>query len=230
MVTGSLPSRNMNRVSWLRFSIALGVLAGVIYGAYHSGFISHFNQEELRMYITRAGALAPLLYMATYAVATVLFVPGAAITLLGGALFGLWWGTLYTVVGATIGAVVAFFIARFFGRDFFGSLIAHERFQRVRTYDTALAANGFITMLVLRLVPLFPFNALNYSLGLTSVRSRAYIIGTFLGIIPGTFAYTYFGDSLFSLDIASIAIALVLVIFVTLLGRFVLKHYGHPQK
>jgi uncharacterized membrane protein YdjX (TVP38/TMEM64 family) len=181
------------------------------------------------MYIEGAGIFAPLYYVATYAVATILFVPGAPLTLLGGVLFGPYFGALYTVIGATFGAVAAFAVGRFFGRKLLETTLQSKRLGKLRHYDEGLRERGFLTTLILRLIPLFPFNALNYALGLTAVKPSAYAAATLLGIIPGTFAYTYFGDSLAMLDVGSIAIAILLMIAVSVLGHVLLKRHGHKS-
>ncbi len=165
---------------------------------------------------------APLFYIAFYAIATVLFVPGTPLTLIGGALFGPVFGTLYTVLGASLGACGLFLATRYL-RTFFTFRSDGALVERVRVYDEKLRQHGFVTVLFLRLVPLFPFNGVNAALGLTSVSFRAYALATVIGIVPGTFAYTYFGDSLASLNPTRIVIGVLAIGAVILLGRFIYK-------
>ena len=105
----------------------------------------------------------------------------------GAALFDLFEATLYTWIGATLGATLAFLLARLLGRDFFAQLLA----GRLQALDERLSRNGFFNMLILRLVPLIPFNAINFGAGLTSIRLRDYVLATAIGILPGTFVYQY---------------------------------------
>jgi uncharacterized membrane protein YdjX (TVP38/TMEM64 family) len=163
-------------------------------------------KEKILMF----GMLAPFAYMLAYAVATVVFVPGAPLTIAGGALFGPIFGTLYTVVGATAGAVLAFILTRTIGRGFVGDLEG-EKWKKLSKYDKKMEENGLGAVLFLRFVPLFPFNGLNFALGLTKVKFKDYFWGTIIGILPGSFAYVYLGDSLASPSVWKIALAILLL-------------------
>jgi uncharacterized membrane protein YdjX (TVP38/TMEM64 family) len=116
-----------------------------------------------------------------------LFVPGTLLTALGAALFGAYQGFLYVWIGAMLGSSAAFWIGRTLGREFAASVIG----DRLRKYDDAIERNGFATVLYLRLV-YFPFTAMNFGMGLTKVRFWDYFFGTALGIIVGTFVFTFF--------------------------------------
>ncbi len=140
----------------------------------------------------RSSVWAPLLFVVIYAAATAVALPGSALTIAGGAIFGLWFGALLNTLGANIGASAAFGLARWLGRD------GAERIggRRLAGLDRAMAERGFIGLLILRLIPLFPFNALNVGSGLTAMRWRDYALATVLGILPGTMVYTFFADAL----------------------------------
>ena len=114
-------------------------------------------------------------------------VPGTLLTTLGAAIFGPYFGFLYVWVGAMIGSTLAFFIGRYLGRDFAASLIG----DKLKKYDEGIERNGFASVLYLRLV-YFPFTPLNFGMGLTRVRFWDYFAGTGLGIIVGTFIFTFF--------------------------------------
>lgn len=213
---------------WQRFGIALGALLVVVSLVYYVREQGLFDPMVLRELVAGYGVYAPLIYVALYAGATMLAIPGAALTLTGGILFGPLIGTVATVVGASLGATGSFLLVRWFRRDSTtqpsGST---SRWQRVvAKYDTRIAASGFVTVLILRLMPIVPFSALNYALGFTSVRTRDYIGATVLGIVPGTFAYVYFGDALAMLTPLHIVSALALIGGVVLLGKYLRRHYG----
>ena len=125
--------------------------------------------------------------MFIYAVGVCLFLPGTLLTGLGAAIFGAYWGFVYVWFGAMLGAGASFYIGRTLGREFAASLIGN----RLKKYDDAIERNGFATVLYLRLV-YFPFTPMNFGMGLTKVRFRDYILGTGLGIIVGTFIFTFF--------------------------------------
>ena len=145
------------------------------------------TREALGNFLNAAGFWAPLLFLLVYAVGVCLFVPGTLLTALGAAIFGSYWGFLYVWIGAMFGASAAFWIGRTLGRDFAASVIG----DRLKKYDDAIERNGFAAVLYLRLI-YFPFTAMNFGMGLTKVRFWDYFFGTALGIIVGTFIFTFF--------------------------------------
>jgi uncharacterized membrane protein YdjX (TVP38/TMEM64 family) len=149
------------------------------------------TKESLSRFLVGAGFWAPLTYMLIYAVGVCLFVPGSLLTALGAALFGAYRGFLYVWFGGMAGASAAFWIGRTLGREFTASIIG----DRLRKYDDAIERNGFATVLYLRLV-YFPFTLMNFGMGLTKVRFWDYFFGTGLGIIVGTFIFTFFVGTL----------------------------------
>jgi uncharacterized membrane protein YdjX (TVP38/TMEM64 family) len=148
---------------------------------------NYLTAEALGRFLETAGIWAPVVYMAIYSVGVCLFLPGTLLTGLGAAIFGAYWGFLYVWIGAMIGASAAFFIGRTLGREFASSLIG----DKLKKYDDAIERNGFAAVLYLRLV-YFPFTPMNFGMGLTKVRFRDYVTGTGLGIIVGTFIFTFF--------------------------------------
>jgi uncharacterized membrane protein YdjX (TVP38/TMEM64 family) len=152
-----------------------------------TGLKDYLKAEQLEAFIETAGLWAPVIYIILYAVGVCLFLPGTLLTGLGAAIFGAYWGFLYVWTGAMIGASAAFFIGRTLARDFAASLIG----DRLKRYDEAIERNGFATVLYLRLL-YFPFTPMNFGMGLTAVRFRDYFFGTALGIIVGTFVFTFF--------------------------------------
>ena len=144
-------------------------------------------------FITRLaglGAWAPLAFVLAYILATVALVPGSILTLAAGALFGLWKGALLAFIAATLGAAAAFLVARHLARDFVHRKLGGD--PRVAAIDRAIGDHGRKIVFLLRLSPAFPFNLLNYLLGLTTVRFTDYLIAS-LGMLPGTFLYVYYG-------------------------------------
>lgn len=147
----------------------------------------YLTLEALQQFLNGAGLWAPVVFILLYAGGVCLFIPGTLLTGLGAAIFGAYWGFLYVWLGAMLGAGLAFFIGRFLGRDFAASLVG----DRLKKYDDAIGRNGFATVLYLRLV-YFPFTPMNFGMGLTSVGFRDYLLGTGLGILVGTFIFTFF--------------------------------------
>jgi uncharacterized membrane protein YdjX (TVP38/TMEM64 family) len=140
--------------------------------------------------VDRLGAWGPILFAAAYAIATVAFVPGTILTLVAGALFGLAAGTATVFAGAVAGSTAAFFIARYAARGFVGRKIAgNPRFERI---DRAVGEKGLPIVILMRLSPAFPFNLLNYALGLTKISLRDYLIAS-VAMLPSTFLFVYYG-------------------------------------
>jgi len=148
---------------------------------------NYLTAQALGQFLETAGYWAPVLFMLIYTVGVCIFLPGTLLTGLGAAIFGAYWGFLYVWIGAMLGASAAFFIGRTLGREFAASLIG----DRLKKYDDAIERNGFATVLYLRLV-YFPFTPMNFGMGLTKVHFRDYFFGTGLGIIVGTFIFTFF--------------------------------------
>jgi len=147
----------------------------------------YLTVDSLGRFLNRAGFWAPVVFMLVYAAGVCLFLPGTLLTGLGAAIFGAYWGFTWVWIGAMLGATVAFFIGRTLGREFAASLIGN----RLKRYDDAIERNGFATVLYLRLV-YFPFTPMNFGMGLTKVHFWDYFAGTGLGIIVGTFIFTFF--------------------------------------
>jgi uncharacterized membrane protein YdjX (TVP38/TMEM64 family) len=162
------------------------ILTAIIFVRY-TPIKEYLNAEALGRFLATAGLWAPVVFMAIYAVGVCLFLPGTLLTGLGAAIFGAYWGFVYVWFGAMMGASAAFWIGRTLGRDFAASLIG----DRLQKYDDAIERNGFATVLYLRLV-YFPFTPMNFGMGLTKVHFRDYVFGTGLGIIVGTFIFTFF--------------------------------------
>ena len=146
------------------------------------------------------GVWGPVVFVAGYATATVAFVPGVLLTLAAGAIFGLLRGTLYVFVGATLGACGAFLVARYLARRAIERKLADR--PRFAAIDRAVGREGRKIVFLLRLSPAFPFNLLNYALGLTRVRFVDYLVAC-VGMLPGTFLYVYYGKLLG--DVAAVA-------------------------
>ncbi len=204
--------------------LKLALLVAVLVGGYLLA-----TQTPLSDYLTRDGIgdamawlsghpWAPGIFIAVYAAATALAVPGTILTLAGGALFGFYWGTLFNFVAANIGANAAFLIARTLGRDGIRGLIGKDS-NALEKLDNVVHRHGFRGLLTLRLIPLVPFNALNFGSGLMPLRWRTYAVATLVGILPGTAVYTFFADALLqgSREASTDALVRVLIAGVLLL-------------
>ncbi|MEA3409978.1 MAG: VTT domain-containing protein [Pseudomonadota bacterium] len=176
----------MNNNRLIRILLIIGLVTGVTLAVVYR---DRFDAEALEAWILGSGPLAPLIFIFIYAAAAVLVLPGSVLTLAGGALFGPVLGTLYNLAGATLGATLAFLIARHLASDW----VAEKAGGRVRQLINGVEGEGWRFVAFVRLVPLFPFNLLNYALGLTRIRILHYVVASFFFMLPVTFAYTYLG-------------------------------------
>ena len=183
---------------------------------------------EVRSLVERAGPWGPAVYVAAYALLTVLLVPGSPLTVAAGVLFGPFLGTGLAVVGASLGATGAFLWGRRLGRDGVAQ-VAGDGVQRV---DRWLAGRGVTAVLYLRLLPIVPFNLSNPAAGVTAIRLRDFVVGTVLGIVPGTFAFAALGGSIDDLTsptfLSALALLVALAVGAPLVERRVRADRGTP--
>ncbi len=180
--------------------IALLVLVGITLvaapaQAQETANSSGFNPQQLLrnalQWVDDLGAIAPIAFIIIFIIATVAFLPGSILTLGGGVLFGVFQGSIYVFLGATIGATLAFLVDRYLARGWISQKIAGN--QKFSAIDKAVGKEGLKIVLLTRLSPIFPFNLLNYGLGVTGVSLKDYVLGS-VGMIPGTIMYVYIGS------------------------------------
>ena len=183
-IASGMPNR---KKAIMKASIFVVFIILAIYVVKFTPARGYLTTETLGNFLDSAGFWAPMVFVLVYAAGVCLFLPGTLLTGLGAAIFGAYWGFVYVWLGAMIGASGAFWIGRTLGREFAASLIG----DKLKKYDDAIERNGFATTLYLRLV-YFPFTPMNFGMGLTKVRFWDYFVGTGLGIIVGTFIFTFF--------------------------------------
>lgn len=182
------------------FKIGLLIIVGITLAAapvqaQESLASSGFNPQELLrnalQWVNDLGAIAPIAFILIYIIATVAFLPGSVLTLGAGVLFGVIQGSIYVFIGSTIGATLAFLVGRYLARGWISRKIAGN--QKFSAIDRAVGQEGFKIVALTRLSPIFPFNLLNYGLGVTGVSLKDYVIAS-IGMIPGTVMYVYIGS------------------------------------
>ncbi len=177
----------------LKRILILLVLAAVIGALNLTGATRFLDQAYLRQWVESWGLLAPLVYILIYTVAPVLFLPGLPITIVGGILFGPFWGVVYTITGATAGASAAFLVARYAAGDVIRHRLTSPRWRRL---DEGVTRHGWKIVAFTRLIPVFPFNLLNYAFGLTAIPFLHYVVVSFICMLPACIAFIVFSSSL----------------------------------
>lgn len=178
----------MKSNKYLRLLLFLLIIIGIVAVLLNR---DQLDISSIQANLDRLGIFAPIIFIGLYILGTVLFFPGSLLTLVGGALFGPWLGTLYNLTGATLGATLAFIVSRYLGSEWVqqkASGILQKLLEGVET-------EGWRFIAFVRLVPLFPFNLLNYALGLTRIKLLPYMLTTWICMIPGGFAYTWLGHA-----------------------------------
>jgi uncharacterized membrane protein YdjX (TVP38/TMEM64 family) len=173
-----------SRLPWLLAAVA-AVVVLVLLGRQLGAQVDNFVR-----WVDGLGAWAPVVFVAGYALATVAFVPGSLLSLAAGALFGVFGGAVYVFLGALLGSTAAFLIARYLARERVERRVRGDR--RFAAVDRAVGEDGRKIVFLLRLSPVFPYNLLNYALGLTRVRLADYLLAA-VGMLPGILLYVYSG-------------------------------------
>ncbi len=206
----------------LRISVLLLLVAGITVAIIYR---DQFDVNAMERWVKDAGSAGPVVFMLIYAIGTVFFLPGSVLTLAGGALFGPVFGTFYNLTAATVGAMVSFIVARYLAHDW----VEKKTAGRMKQLKQGVEGEGWKFVAFVRLVPLFPFNLLNYALGLTKIKFSHYTIATYIFMLPGAIAYTYLGyagreaiaggDSLIQKIMLALALLAIVGFLPSLIGR-----------
>jgi uncharacterized membrane protein YdjX (TVP38/TMEM64 family)/rhodanese-related sulfurtransferase len=170
---------------WIGFAVLIGAIGVALL------LREHFDAAHLTTTVDKLGVWAPIGFIVAFAMAAVLFLPGAVLGLAGGALFGPLWGAMLNLAGGTLGAAVAFLIARHLAADWVRRRVGGRLGEIIRGVD----AEGWRFVAFVRLMPIFPFNLANYALGLTRISSWQYLAATAICMIPGSAAYAWLGHA-----------------------------------
>lgn len=176
----------MNRRNLSRLLLVAVLLAGIVVVTLNR---DQLNQAAVEAWLARLGLWGHVVYVLIWLVWPPLFLPGAPLTLAGGALFGPLLGTVYTSIGSVGGATLAFLLARYLAGDW----VARKTGGTLARVKAGVEEEGWRFVAFTRLVPLFPFNVLNYAFGLTAIPLRTYVFTSWLCMLPGTAGYAYIG-------------------------------------
>lgn len=216
---------------WWKLVLALVVVVGGVLAARHFGLFELFtmdNVDKLDAWFAGLGFWAPLVFLVVWIVACVFFLPGLPVTIVGALVFGPVLGTLYSSVGATIGATAAFLVGRYAARDMVEGLLRKNR--SLRKIDDGVERQGWRMLMITRLVPLFPFNAQNYVYGLTKISLPTYVIVSFLCMLPGCLAFNFMAGSIrtgeFGKFLIYLAAGAIVFVVLSLLPGWIKKRYA----
>ncbi len=190
-----MPNSNNKKKNIIKLLVFAGVIFSIIVLIKTTGLDQYLDKDKLHSWIKGFGVWGPLAYILLYSITPSLLLPGLPVTIVAGLAFGPFYGTILALTGATIGASIAFLIARYFARHQVEELVK----GRLKSIDEGVEQKGWIYVAITRLIPIFPFNLLNYAFGLTKIRFGQYVLTSFICMMPGTAAYVIFSSSLLDL-------------------------------
>ncbi|MCA1320940.1 TVP38/TMEM64 family protein [Bacillus tianshenii] len=192
--------------------IGIVIIIGVL--LYINKEYLNLSPHDIREWILSYGVFAPILYIILYTFRPLILFPASVLSLTAGLAFGALWGTVYTIIGATAGAIVSFVVARKVGKGFVKGKTSGPRMTKI---TDQLEKRGFLYVLLLRLIPLLNFDLISYAAGVSRVKLAPFVLGTLLGIIPGTFAYNFLGSSILGDNIGKVIAAVLVFLLITII-------------
>ena len=207
--------------------LAFGILMFIFY---KTGVLSFSQVESIKTFVLGFGIYAPLIFIILFTLAPLIFFPDGILALAGGLIFGFAWGSVYIIVGALCGGTLSFYLARLYGNKMREKL-AHEK---LINFQKSVQKHGFVMILLLRLVPLVPFNIISYSAGFSTICYRDFFFATLLGMMPGVLVYANIGAQSLSFGsrefYISVSLLVVLVVVSMVLKQRVKKRLETYEK
>jgi uncharacterized membrane protein YdjX (TVP38/TMEM64 family) len=213
---GTDSGQSAKRVSVAKPLLLLGLLLVLGIAVWVFQLQDYVEETYLRQLVASFGIWGPIIFLIIWTIAPALLLPGLPITLAGGVLFGPFWGVVYTIIGATAGASLAFLVARYLAREW----VAHKLSgTKLKSLDDKVAQHGWKVVAFTRVVPVFPYFLVNYAFGLTRITLGAFAVATFFGMIPLTIAFVYFASHILDLFKGNLSPGLIIgVVLVGLAG------------
>lgn len=205
------------------FAVLLFCLMAGLIGLCHQLHLT--DLASVRTFILSFGVLAPIIYMVMFTLVPLTLFPDAILAISAGTIFGVFWGSVYTMIGALLGAALSFAIARYLGRDWVLKLIHHKG----QWFETGVEKQGFLIILILRLVPLIPFDIISYGAGLSKIKFKDFLAGSLIGIIPGVVIYVNLGDKALDVNSPAFVISVALLIGLFSLSYLLKKKYTFEE-
>jgi len=213
--------------NWIKIIAFVAVIAAVILLVKQLGYMEYFKSPELlKEAMDGLGVWGPVVFIGLWISSAVFLLPGGALGLVGGLLFGPWMGTLYTVIGSTVGAICAFLAGKYVARDMVKNMV--ENNPKLQKIDKGVEEEGWRFVMLTRLVPVFPYNVQNYVYALTGIDLPSYSLATLVFMIPGCLAFSFAGGAITSGGspmkiIAYLAVAGVVLFGISLIPKWLKK-------
>lgn len=212
-------SRRLQIAKWLLIAVGVGLVIWL------SRSVLQVDANDLRNWILSFGLWSPAIYIIVYTVRPLIFFPASVLSIAGGLAFGAWMGTLYTIIGATLGAMLSFYVAKTVGKK----LVRKTWTGNVRKIQSQMEQNGFFYVLLFRFIPVINFDLISYAAAFAKVRFTSFALATFIGIIPGTFAYNFLGSSFVSGNPKIIILAVAVFVIMTVVPIALRNRWNKKQ-
>lgn len=216
----SIEEKKMN---YIKIAVIIAIAVASIF------VVRKISLEEIKAWVLGHGAWATVIYIATFVVLPIFFFPVPVIVLAGGTIFGLFKGTLYTMIGVLINTPIMYFIGRFLLKDFVHNFVDNHMSEKLRkalksTNQKVLA----LVLFIIRLSPIFSYNLVNYISGVTEIKFLPYILTTIAGVLPGVIVFINIGENVLNVGskefFISLSFLLVLVIISAIISKIFLKN------
>ena len=185
----SFPKKFKNSLFLLTLICIIATILGIV-------LLGGIDRQYVESWLAKMGIFTPFVYIILYTICTLLILPSTPLNLTGGAIFGIWWGTLWTTVAALIAAIAAFAFTRTIGREF----IIRRLAGKWEAVDAEICQGGLFYMFAIRLLPIIPYGLVNFAAGLTSIKFKDYFVGTLLGTLPGVLPFVMMGAGITQLS------------------------------
>jgi len=210
----------MNKRQLAKWLIAAVAVLAIVW---LSRSVFDVDANSIRNWILSFGFWAPLIYIVIYTVRPLIFFPASVLSIAGGLAFGAWMGTIYTIIGAMLGALLSFYVASTLGK----SLVKKQWSGNAAKIQSQMEQNGFLYVLMFRLIPVINFDLISYLAAIAKVRFSSFALATVIGIIPGTFAYNFLGSSFVSGNPKIIALAVAVFIVLTVVPILIRNRWNN---
>ncbi|MBM7556410.1 TVP38/TMEM64 family protein [Halanaerobacter jeridensis] len=213
--------------NWIKIVAFIAIIVAVFFVVKQMGYMKYLKDPQmLKQAIDGLGFWGPVVFIGLWIASAVFLLPGGALGLVGGVLFGPWLGTTYTIFGATLGAVAAFLAGKYVARDMVKSMV--ENNPKLQKIDKGVEEEGWRFLMLTRLVPVFPYNVQNYVYALTAVDLLTYTWTTFVFMLPGSLAFSFAGGAVTSGGspvkiIAYLAVAGLVLFGISLIPKWLKK-------
>ncbi|KDR93755.1 Uncharacterized membrane protein YdjX, TVP38/TMEM64 family, SNARE-associated domain [Peptoclostridium litorale DSM 5388] len=212
---------NNKKSSIVKFAASVSIVLMLLYALNKFNVIKGFGPEEIKNYVDSFGPLAPVVFIILFTLVPLTFFPDSILAIAGGLIFGIYKGFLLIMVGALCGATLSFCIARFLGKGVIAKLVKHD----ISKFERQLEKNAFLIILLLRFIPLFPFDVISYGAGLSKIKFKNFIAATMVGTIPGIFAYANLGAQSAHVGSRGFYISIVIIVALFAVAAFVKNNF-----